>query len=461
MAGVLLPVANILQALSDSGAVLAGGKIHTYVAGTTTNQSTYKQQGLSVAHANPIVLDSAGRLPDPVWATAGETFKLVFKTSADVQIGPTWDNVAGINDTSGLGVQYWGGTAGGTANVLTLTFSGGPSSWGQKDAIVFKAASTNTGSATLNPNGLGAKTFKKENDRDLVGGEIIADRYYRATYDGTYVRLEPFDDAENIRVDLASATSINLDTADSRYVRITGSTGPIGTVTLADGRECVLVFASTPTLTNGANFILPGGADITAAAGDTAILRGEASGVVRCVSYTRAANRPILQGTHTIPVLASSMFARTTNGAAGGITELATNDVMLATKDFDQTTSEGVQFYVPMPKSWNEGTVTAQFGWTAASGSGTVTWSIAGTAFSDDDAMDTAFGSAQSVTDTLLTANDMHITSVTSAITIAGTPAESDFVIFQVTRDISDTLNADAKLIWCKVFVTISAENDA
>ena len=461
MAGVLLPVANILQALSDTGAVLAGGKLYTYIQGTTTNQATYKQQALSVQHANPIVLNSAGRLDDPVWATAGETFKLVFKTSADVQIGPTWDNVSGVNDTSGLGVQYWGGTAGGTANVLTLTFSGGPSTWGQKDSIVFKAASTNTSSATVNPNGLGAKTFKKENDRDLVGGEIIADRYYRLTYDGTYARLEAFDDAEGIRVDVASATTVNLDTADSRYIRITGSTGPIGTVTLGDGREADVVFASTPTLTHSASLILPGGVDITAAAGDTARFRGEASSVVRCIDYTPAVGN-MQRGAHTIPILASGMMSRTTNGAAAGFTELATNDVMLASKDFDQTTSEGVQFYVPMPKSWNEGTITAQFGWTAASGTGTVIWSIAGTAFSDDDALDTAFSGAVSATaDTLLTANDMHITAVTSAITVAGTPTESDFVIFQITRDVADTLNADAKLIWCKLFVTYNAGNDA
>ena len=179
------------------------------------------------------------------------------------------------------------------------------------------------------------------------------------------------------------------------------------------------------------------------------------------VMRLQSGSASLVLGTHTIPVLAASMLSRTTNGAAAGLTELATNDVMLATKDFDQTTSEGVQFYIPMPKSWNEGTVTAQFGWTAASGTGTVIWSISGTAFSDDDAMDTAFTGAQTATDTLLAANDMHISPVTSAITIAGTPAESDFVIFQITRDISDTLNADAKLVWVKLFITYTAGSDA
>jgi hypothetical protein len=285
MAGVLLPVANILQALSDSGAVLAGGKLYTYVAGTTTNQSTYKQQALSVAHANPIVLDSAGRLSDPVWATAGETFKLVFKTSADVQIGPTWDNVAGINDTSALGVTYFAGTSGGTANAQTLTFSNGPASYAQGNEFLFKAGSTNTSAATMNVNGLGAKTFKKEDENDLIGGEIIASRWYRAIYDGTYLLLEAIDNQEANRVDVASATTVDLDATDSAYVRITGSTGPIGTITLSNGRECDVVFSSTPTLTNGANLILPWAADITAVAGATARFRGEASSVVRCIEY--------------------------------------------------------------------------------------------------------------------------------------------------------------------------------
>lgn len=184
------------------------------------------------------------------------------------------------------------------------------------------------------------------------------------------------------------------------------------------------------------------------------------SGAITFSSTVNGEAGVLLQGKHTIPILASAMLSRTTNGAASGLTELATNDVMLSSKDFDQTTSEGVQFYLPMPKSWNEGTLTFQHGWTAAAGSGTVTFATACTAFSDDDAMDTAFSGAQSVTDTLIATNDMHITSVTGAVTVQGSPAESDFLICQTTRDIADTLNADARLIWTKAFLTYSAGND-
>lgn len=169
----------------------------------------------------------------------------------------------------------------------------------------------------------------------------------------------------------------------------------------------------------------------------------------------------IQQGVHTLPINASAMISRTTNGAGDSVVETTTNKVMIRTKDFDQTTQEYVQFYVPMPKSWDEGTLTVQFLWTAASGSGTVTWGIQGLARSDDDALDTAFGTAQTVTDTLITANDVHITSFTSAITCGGTPAESDMVIFQLYRDVADTLTADAKLLSIRLNLTINANNDA
>lgn len=172
----------------------------------------------------------------------------------------------------------------------------------------------------------------------------------------------------------------------------------------------------------------------------------------------------LIVGTHTIYTPARAMIARASSGAAAGTTELATNDVMLASFDFDASADEFVQFEVWMPKSWNESTVTAKFRWTAASGSGNVIWAIQGLARSDDDALDTAFGTAVTVTDTLLTANDEHQTSATSAMTIGGTPAEGDVVIFQVYRDADaggDTLAVDAKLLGVHIYITTNAVNDA
>ena len=169
-------------------------------------------------------------------------------------------------------------------------------------------------------------------------------------------------------------------------------------------------------------------------------------------------------GLETIWVPAAAMTPRTTNGAASGTTELTTNDVMLRTLDFDTTTEEGAGFWVAFPKSWNLGTVTFAAHWTAASGSGGVAWGLAAYSFSDDDAMDQAVSGQQIVTDTLITANDMHVTSTSSAITIGGTPAVGDAVYFEVTREVangSDTLGVDARLLGVRIFFTSNASTDA
>lgn len=143
---------------------------------------------------------------------------------------------------------------------------------------------------------------------------------------------------------------------------------------------------------------------------------------------------------------------------------MATNKNMLVTLDFDTTTQEFAQFQIAMPKSWDEGTLVAQFLWTAGSGSGGVVWALEAVATGDDDAFDVAFGTAQTATDTFIVANDVHISPETSAMTVGGTPAEGDLVTFQVKRDVSDgsdTLAVDAQLIGVRLFYTTNAENDA
>lgn len=84
------------QLLDNSGNVLSGGKIYTYAAGTTTQVATYTSNSGVTANSNPIVLNSAGRVPYEIWLTDGQNYKFVLKDSNDVLIG-TWDNLSGIN----------------------------------------------------------------------------------------------------------------------------------------------------------------------------------------------------------------------------------------------------------------------------------------------------------------------------------------------------------------------------
>ena len=83
------------QFFGSNGLPLAGGKLYTYAAGTTTPLAAYTSISGVTPHANPIILDSAGRVPSEVWLTAGSNYKFTLKTSANVEIW-TKDNIPGI-----------------------------------------------------------------------------------------------------------------------------------------------------------------------------------------------------------------------------------------------------------------------------------------------------------------------------------------------------------------------------
>jgi hypothetical protein len=85
------------QLFNNDGVPLTGGLIYTYLAGTTTLTATYTTSAGNIAHSNPIVLDSAGRVPTgEIWITDGISYKFVLKTSDGSLLG-TYDNLIGIN----------------------------------------------------------------------------------------------------------------------------------------------------------------------------------------------------------------------------------------------------------------------------------------------------------------------------------------------------------------------------
>ena len=98
MAVFLSPVGGVAaQFFTNNGVPLSGGKLYTYAAGTTTPAATYTSSSGVTAHANPIVLDSGGRVPGgETWLTDGTSYKFLLKDSNDVLIA-TYDNIVGIN----------------------------------------------------------------------------------------------------------------------------------------------------------------------------------------------------------------------------------------------------------------------------------------------------------------------------------------------------------------------------
>ena len=96
------------QFFSNNGVPLSGGKIYSYAAGTTTPQATYTSKSGGTAHPNPIILDSAGRIPSgEMWLTLGTFYKFVLQDSTSVQIA-TYDNIEGALDYDSVVAIYSG-----------------------------------------------------------------------------------------------------------------------------------------------------------------------------------------------------------------------------------------------------------------------------------------------------------------------------------------------------------------
>ncbi len=175
-----------------------------------------------------------------------------------------------------------------------------------------------------------------------------------------------------------------------------------------------------------------------------------------CVTFQEACLDISPIGTHTQWIPAGAWGTVTTNGAEFAELELATNDIMLQTFNFDTTTSEKIQFWWEPPAEWNAGTITFNTKWTAGGGCACQTFilELAGVSFTNSDAIDAAIGGTPaSTTDALITINDMHISAESTGVTI-NNATKGEAVLLQLSRTISDTLAVDAKVIGINITYT-------
>lgn len=204
---------------------------------------------------------------------------------------------------------------------------------------------------------------------------------------------------------------------------------------------------------------------------DVSVLDANVAGTAAVANTgTSTTNVPLvsdLLGVETIYIPADAMRPATTNGCAFHTqTQLVSGQPELVTLDFDGATQEFALFQIEMPDGWNLGTVTARFTFAVNAAVSTgVVFSLAAVAVSDNESPATAYGTAQQVAKTYGgTANRLAVSSYTSAITIAGTPAKNDTVFFRVARvpaDGSDTTSQDARLVGVTIKYTRNALTDA
>jgi len=90
MPTVVISTPPYLYFSDNDGNPLSGGKIETYLAGTTTPQTTYTDASGTVANANPVVCDSSGRCV--IFLDNSVSYKYVVKDSLGSTIR-TIDNI--------------------------------------------------------------------------------------------------------------------------------------------------------------------------------------------------------------------------------------------------------------------------------------------------------------------------------------------------------------------------------
>ncbi len=207
-----------------------------------------------------------------------------------------------------------------------------------------------------------------------------------------------------------------------------------------------------------------GNGPILGSSGETNVdlnLNPKGSGVLK--SGTKAVK---IAGKETIWIPANAMTPTESNGCAD-ITKVETTAGRpdLNVLDFDASSDEHAQFSVAFPKQWNLGTITFQCFWTStATDTDGVSWGLQGVGMGDNETQDAAYGTAIVVDDACQSAaEELYVTAESSAVTIAGTPADDDLTYFRIFRDVSDandTAAEDARLIGCKIFYTTDAAND-
>lgn len=116
---------------------------------------------------------------DPIW---------IYK----VYDGTTWiplleiDATANVAVPAGITSRLKFPLAGGSANALTLTPTVAMTAYADQDVVTFEAASNNSGAATLNISGVGAKAIRKiigGTDVALVSGDLRDGGRYQVNYD--------------------------------------------------------------------------------------------------------------------------------------------------------------------------------------------------------------------------------------------------------------------------------------
>jgi len=225
------------QFFTDSGVPLSGGKLYTYLAGSTTPAVTYTTSAGNVQNSNPIILDSGGRVPYQIWLTYNVNYKFELTTSTGVLI-KTWDDITGAVSTLNLSNSTGSSLVGFVQNGSGAVAQTAQSKMRQV-VNVLDFGAVNGGSASVN-NGAFANAiaYASTNGYTL---KIPAGTYSLTSPISTTSSLIMEGDGDSTILDFTSASAGTM-------ISISGSLAQIEDISSATIGNNSIVFASTPSL---------------------------------------------------------------------------------------------------------------------------------------------------------------------------------------------------------------------
>lgn len=294
MADVLSPVPR-LKFWGNNGLPLAGGKLFTYSAGTTTKIATYTDSTGGTPNANPVILDYRGEAN--VWIPPNVAYKYVLAPSTDTDppTNPIWTVDQLVSSQL---VTLYGGVDSGTANAYVLTFTANFSAYADGIVIYWIPSNTNTSISTLNVNGLGIVNIQNANGTGLSAGQLQAGQPATVIYKGgVWVLMSPqvgvpvrvYKTATTTR---ASTTTLSADP----HLIIPGGTGTFGV-------EGFLLFNEATTGAGGIQFGLYDTGGAALASNPKMLLQGTVNGA----AYLAKANWNVAAATVSVSIATVSV----------------------------------------------------------------------------------------------------------------------------------------------------------
>ena len=154
------------DAISLTGSVPASGSVVSLMV-----QPLHPSQ---VSNASSINIAGKGGTQGQVW------------TRGSGDENATWSTVVSTDEYVFFADDA---AVGGTGNVITVTSSPTADAYRDGMNVVFEPTANNSGTATINVDGLGAKTIVREDGTTLQAGDILNDRFAHIVYDGVFFVL--------------------------------------------------------------------------------------------------------------------------------------------------------------------------------------------------------------------------------------------------------------------------------